>query len=498
VNIEELLVPVSPESPAGEDVSSSIEFSRLMEARRRDRAGKCTEGWNPSSGLKHPEWQQAIDIAMDLIRNRSKDLTVAVYLAEAVAHVHGLPGLCRIIALIQGLLDTFWDDLHPEMESEHDVEYRIGALNLLSRLIDTWIQEANPAGDGLADLAAALTGLASVAKDRCRQPSIDLEDLAARLVRMSIPPAPQASASRVEPSTPEAAEPSFDAGSLGAWLLKMSRDALDDDPFSPLSFRLSRTAAWSFKELPSECDRPAPSAEDRDRIQSIVDHGRRWLECEKLFWRPEGRLWLDLQWHAFIAFTELGREYDAVKAVIREEVRGLVNRFPGLVDEKLADGTPVASPGCREWLLEVTVSPPAAPSASPASEDSDPGRLEEAAACVEKGDLPGALRRLDAGAPPPSGRTAFQLRNTLAEMMLAQGRKAAALLLFEDLLERADTHGLDVWEGPECVISLLENLISCSDRHAPAMEQERRRRWMARLCRLDAAGAMHHIEAVAS
>jgi type VI secretion system protein ImpA len=54
---------------------------------------------------------------LDLLR-RSRDLRVAVYLALALLKLHGPTGLRDGLALVSGLIEQHWDQVHPQLDPE--------------------------------------------------------------------------------------------------------------------------------------------------------------------------------------------------------------------------------------------------------------------------------------------------------------------------------------------------------------------------------------------
>src|SRR5262249_44060988 len=51
---------------------------------------------------------------------RTKDLRVAVHLTRALTHVDGIPGLTAGLQLTHGLLERYWDAVHPVLEADRD------------------------------------------------------------------------------------------------------------------------------------------------------------------------------------------------------------------------------------------------------------------------------------------------------------------------------------------------------------------------------------------
>ena len=76
-------------------------------------------------------WQQVTKLAPDIIRDHAKDLEVASWYAEAMLRHHGFAGLRDAFKLIQGLLENFWDGLHP-MPDEYGMETRVSCLSGLN------------------------------------------------------------------------------------------------------------------------------------------------------------------------------------------------------------------------------------------------------------------------------------------------------------------------------------------------------------------------------
>lgn len=118
---DNLLEPLGGENPCGEPASALRDYEKLREARRpneaaieafmerRDGAPKVMtrEMWSP----KEPG--RVIDSIVDMIGTRSKDLELAVWLAEALLWKHSLAGFVEGMGLVRGLLDRYWDYLHP-------------------------------------------------------------------------------------------------------------------------------------------------------------------------------------------------------------------------------------------------------------------------------------------------------------------------------------------------------------------------------------------------
>ncbi|PRE69159.1 type VI secretion system protein TssA [Burkholderia multivorans] len=123
INLPELLTPISDASPTGDDLLFSNEFDAIQEARRYDDPTLDQGEW--VTEIKEADWGLVVERATDLLRTRTKDLRVAVWLTEALALEDGITGLTEGYALLEGLCREYWDTVHPLPEGE-DVEYRLG------------------------------------------------------------------------------------------------------------------------------------------------------------------------------------------------------------------------------------------------------------------------------------------------------------------------------------------------------------------------------------
>jgi type VI secretion system protein ImpA len=113
--LEALLQPISPASRGGDDLSEEPDFIQLTQAIR------------PPSYGKAPDYDVAEALAESLLSTRSKDLQVAAFYTSALLHRLGFAGLRQGIELIHGLLNQYWDDLHPR-----ELAYRRGPLATLA------------------------------------------------------------------------------------------------------------------------------------------------------------------------------------------------------------------------------------------------------------------------------------------------------------------------------------------------------------------------------
>ncbi|MET0320169.1 MAG: type VI secretion system protein TssA, partial [Duganella sp.] len=130
---EQLLSPISPAAPSGEDLSFSPELDAIAQARRFDDPTLDQGEW--VTELKEADWDFVVRRCAALLQEKSKDLRLAVWLTEAGAKTSGLRGLGQGLRVLAGLCREYWDQgLYPESDGD-DHDQRIGNLSwILARM----------------------------------------------------------------------------------------------------------------------------------------------------------------------------------------------------------------------------------------------------------------------------------------------------------------------------------------------------------------------------
>lgn len=115
---DQLLEPVTPDAPAGPDLEYDPTYRAAFDAAQGTPERQI--GSTVVSG-EEPDWHRVQGLASDLLTH-SKDLRVAVLLTRALARVQGLDGLESGLALIQGLMERYWDQVYPQLDPEDDYD----------------------------------------------------------------------------------------------------------------------------------------------------------------------------------------------------------------------------------------------------------------------------------------------------------------------------------------------------------------------------------------
>ncbi len=125
VDLDLLLQPISEESPSGESLRYSGIYDEIREARRAD-VNLAQGEWQTE--LKVADFQKVLNLGVDALLTKSKDLQIAAWVSEALVKLHGFVGLRDSLKLLSGLQERFWETLFPEID-EGDMENRANAIS---------------------------------------------------------------------------------------------------------------------------------------------------------------------------------------------------------------------------------------------------------------------------------------------------------------------------------------------------------------------------------
>lgn len=123
-----LLKEVSPDNPCGEYLEYDAAYLEL----NKNIQGKPED---PISGEKAqpPNWIDIQKQALAILQ-QSKDLQIIIYLLRALVNLEGVTGLHDGLNLLMGLIEQYWDPIHPVLDPEDDLDptTRVNILEELS------------------------------------------------------------------------------------------------------------------------------------------------------------------------------------------------------------------------------------------------------------------------------------------------------------------------------------------------------------------------------
>ncbi len=131
IDLDSLLTEISADSPCGEDMEYDSAFGELE--RSAESKGEQQFGDNIIPA-EEPDWREVKSNSVALF-SRTKDLRVARFLTEALLHLEGISGLRDGLALINSLVEKYWDHVYPQLDPDDDNDPTI-RVNIIASLGD--------------------------------------------------------------------------------------------------------------------------------------------------------------------------------------------------------------------------------------------------------------------------------------------------------------------------------------------------------------------------
>lgn len=125
-NLDSLLQPIAADAPCGADLEydpAFLELERLSESKPEQQMG------NTIVPAQEPDWKAVAERALALL-GKTKDLRIAIKIVRALLHTEALSGFAAGMALMRGMVETFWDDLYPKLDPAdgNDPTFRVNIL----------------------------------------------------------------------------------------------------------------------------------------------------------------------------------------------------------------------------------------------------------------------------------------------------------------------------------------------------------------------------------
>ncbi len=124
VDLDLIFQPIPGENPAGESLRYSGIYDEMREARRADE-NLAQGAWQTE--LKVADFSKVLNLGIDALTTKSKDLQIAAWTCEALVKLHGFAGFRDGLKILAGLQEHFWEQLHPEID-DGDQESRANAI----------------------------------------------------------------------------------------------------------------------------------------------------------------------------------------------------------------------------------------------------------------------------------------------------------------------------------------------------------------------------------
>lgn len=127
--LEQLSAPIPGDHPCGEDMSYSVQFDVIREARREDDDSLAAGDWEASR--KSADWKKVKQECERLLRQQTKDLQLVAWYIEAVTRLQGFMGLNFGLQLLEIHLTDLWEFMYPAFDPA-DLDERTGKIEWIN------------------------------------------------------------------------------------------------------------------------------------------------------------------------------------------------------------------------------------------------------------------------------------------------------------------------------------------------------------------------------
>jgi type VI secretion system protein ImpA len=426
---DDLFNPISAEQPAGADLRWSPDWDRIREARRFDDSLE-TGKWEKRE-RKTADWRQVQELATTLLRERTKDLQLAMWLTEAHIKLHGLAGLRDGLRITRELMVRFWDrGIYPTMED--GPEDRSGPFEWLnSKLVDSIVAiPITMRGDGGRDFSL-----------------IDFQD--ARRTGS------EASCATADGEIDAKKKKDYDqAIASGHISMEMFERAVKETKRSS-SEELSATFDQTYDEF---------KALEKTIDEKFGDTAPNLSACR----------------------TALSEMKQAVQDILESKRKAEPDKPAATDIEVNPAGSTESAQASAEGAFPVSVRSPLLFTSPQEGQATMGATWPEVEAMIRSGQVEKALSemtRLAAG--ETSGRSRFQRKLLLVEVCLASRRDRLARSILEELTAQIDDLHLESWESSELIAGVWNRFIRLLKAGGDPSDLERAGKLYERLCRLD-------------
>ncbi|MEK7397553.1 MAG: type VI secretion system protein TssA [Candidatus Poribacteria bacterium] len=529
--VKQVSEPISADNPAGAQLEEDPDYDKInTEIQKIGAIREETVTVN---------WGEVVRAGTAILTQKSKDISVAIWLCMGLYQTQGYSGLSVGIEICNNIIDRFWEVLYPPLKR---IRGRAAPITWLSMRLTPLVTEKAPKDneaeaviscakniEKLVELSDAKFGDNSPTKGE-KPNLLDLRKIIqAYAVKFKIEEKPAQAEVAVKPSEQQATTTTAAATSpQGAtatqpteftspdnayqWIMRAVTFLRENKPDNPIPYKLSRVIKWySVVKLPPATNGktliPGIVPQLVQAFQSLLNSS----EWDKLLKQSETNFsnalfWFDLQRFVDRAMTELGAPYNLARQVVREEMANLVRRLPGILDLQFQNGIPFADGQTKMWI-ESEVLPSVASTSSESKETNKSGEtapkndiiietVAEAKRIAVGGKLEDALSLLNGHLADASlRREQFMWRLNLAKLCLEVEKTKLALPQLESLDEEVRQFSLEQWE-PELAVDVLRSLLQCRKKLMQDIKQPSPEltsiisELYSRLCRLDVISAL--------
>lgn len=111
-----LLAPLDGPLPAGVPARENMGFRMIQQLRQSDDTTLPQGAW--VTELRRANWPKVAQLSAGMLDTVGKDLQLGAWMLEAELHQCGYVALAPCFALLRGLCEAWWDELHPRADGD--------------------------------------------------------------------------------------------------------------------------------------------------------------------------------------------------------------------------------------------------------------------------------------------------------------------------------------------------------------------------------------------
>lgn len=482
--------PIKEDAPCGGEARYEPEYE-LAQAEIDKLSSPTASG--------QVDWGRIAENSALILKNKSKDLTIAGYLAVALVCTRQIDGLDDGVRVLHDLLTAHWEGLYPPLRR---MRGRAAAIQWWLERCEMELQKINPPplpADQVERIKTHLQGIDALLAEkmpdapllRTLQRRVDAFAVqkpaaSAQAAAASAPAAPSAtvqgspaSVAQVPPTDKSPADDAMSAAISDEAQARRAADAafqrlrqtslflLQQDLKNPLSYRYRRIAGWAkVTALPPNTDGTTQIVPPPPQVVDAIAALRAEGHWDALIQNAEQKFsqyifWLDLNRHVAEALNDLGADHQSARMAVGHETAGLLQRLSGLENLRFSDGMPFADAQTQGWLKSIRFAGQAgsesAGEATTGAADEGTFRpmVERARTLARKKNLVEAVALLQQQMQQSAGHgLKMRWRLAIANLLIESKKAQLALPHLEQVLDDIDAFGLERWDPAQALEGL--------------------------------------------
>lgn len=471
--------PISADNQVGTDVRQDVVFAELQ-AEVEKLSSPAADG--PT------DWAKVCRLATGILKETSKDLLVASYLAVGLIHTQRTDGVVVGLQLYLELVESHWEGLYPQknhtririlewwlakahaaLQQTVDLSFSKEQVNKIQEFLNRLDQFLDSNLQGSPSLAPMIEHFEVLRADGQTlidpvppdvQASYDTSE------KFTLVPTDQPDDIPLEATVSHSLSPIQEANAAFTDCLQKTTEAAfwlwQQDIANPHPYRLTRQTSWNtIYDLPMVTDGRTRIAPPPSHFAQMFVDLRTAGDAESLLIAAETRqpqyiFWVDLSFFVAEALLRLGSQYEKAREAVCQETAFLIYRLPGLETFCFSDGTPFAGTETRHWLKGIAFNSftsdimPLTPSEAVAETEATAlmeNNMAEVDQLVGAGKLIEALEVIQQKLRGTfSRRDNLLWRLSLSRMLVDIGESRLALPHLEQVLDDITRHGLELYD----------------------------------------------------